>query len=174
MAGLMSGLMPGLTRIAAAAALSMLIATALPARAQSPSPEALATAKELMAASGATGQFKTVLPLVFQQLRPVITQGRPEVERDYDQIMPKILELAERQYATVAEEMAMIYARNFSVQEMQELTAFYKSPIGQKFLERFPVVVQESIAVGQKFGERLVKDMQETLTDELRKRGHKL
>jgi hypothetical protein len=36
------------------------------------------------------------------------------------------------------------------------------------------VVAQQSIAVGQKFGETLVREMQETLTEELRKRGHKL
>jgi hypothetical protein len=165
--------MTGLIRLAAAVALCMLIAAA-PARAQSPSPEAMAAAKELIEASRAADQFKTLLPLISQQLKPAIAQGRPEVERDYDQIMPLLTELAQREFAKVAADMAAIYARNFSVEEMRQITAFYRSPVGQAFLDRFPAVAQQSVAVGQKFGEALVKEMQQTLTDELRKRGHKL
>jgi hypothetical protein len=168
--------MTGLTRIAAAAALCFLCLSiaAAPARAQAPSPEAMAAAKELIEASRAADQFKTLLPLISQQLKPAIAQGRPEVERDYDQIMPLLTELAQRQFAQVADDMAAIYARNFSVEEMRQITAFYRSPVGQAFLDRFPAVAQQSLAVGQKFGESLVKEMQRTLTDELRKRGHKL
>jgi hypothetical protein len=162
-----------LITFAAAAALTVLFAAG-PVRAQNLSPEAAAAARELIEASRAADQFKTLLPLITQQLKPVIVQGRPEVERDYDTIMPLMSELAQRQFARMSDEMAAIYARNFSVEEMRQLTAFYKSPIGQTFLERFPAVAQQSLMVGQKFGQSLVKEMQEVLTDELRKRGHKL
>ena len=57
---------------------------------------------------------------------------------------------------------------------MRQITAFYRSPVGQTFLQRFPAVAQQSLAAGQKFGESLVREMQRTMTDELRKRGHKL
>lgn len=144
------------------------------ARAQESSPEALAAGRELIEASRAAEQFKTLLPLIAGQLKPAIVQGRPEVERDYDQVMPLMVELAQRQLAKVTDDMAAIYARNFSVEEMRQITAFYRSPVGQTFLQRFPAVAQQSLAAGQKFGESLVREMQRTMTDELRKRGHKL
>jgi hypothetical protein len=144
------------------------------ARAQDSSPEALAAGRELIEASRAAEQFKTLLPLIARQLKPAIVQGRPEVERDYDQIMPRMIEMAQQQFAEVTDDMASIYARNFSVEEMRQITAFYRSPAGQVFLDRFPAVAQQSLAVGQKFGQSLVKEMQRTLTEELRKRGHKL
>ena len=48
---------------------------ALPARAQSPSPDAIAAAQELMTAMKATDQIKAILPLVMQSLKPAIVQG---------------------------------------------------------------------------------------------------
>jgi hypothetical protein len=169
----MGVLMTGLIRIAATAALCTFLALS-PASAQSPSPDAIAAARELIVASRASDQFKTLMPLITQQLKPAIAQGRPEVERDYDKIMPLMNEMAQRQFAKLADDMAAIYAKNFSVEEMRQITAFYRSPIGQKFLERFPAVAQESLIVGQKFGESLVRELQQNLTEELRKRGHKL
>lgn len=157
----------------AAFAMATCLASGL-ARAQDSSPEALAAGRELIEASRAADQFKTLLPLIARQLKPAIVQGRPEIERDYDQVMPLMIDLAQRQLAKVTDDMAAIYARNFSVEEMRQITAFYRSPVGQAFLERFPAVAQQSLALGQKFGESLVKEMQRTLTDELRKRGHKL
>jgi hypothetical protein len=157
----------------AAIAVATCLASGL-ARAQDSSPEGLAAGQELIEASRAADQFKTLLPLIARQLKPAIVQGRPEIERDYDQVMPLMIDLAQRQLAKVTDDMAAIYARNFSVEEMRQITAFYRSPVGQAFLERFPAVAQQSLALGQKFGESLVKEMQRTVTDELRKRGHKL
>jgi hypothetical protein len=157
----------------AAIAVATCLASGL-ARAQDSSPEGLAAGQELIEASRAADQFKTLLPLIARQLKPAIVQGRPEIERDYDQVMPLMIDLAQRQLAKVTDDMAAIYARNFSVEEMRQITAFYRSPVGQAFLERFPAVAQQSLALGQKFGESLVKEMQRTVTDELRKRGHNL
>src|ERR1700757_2293078 len=62
-----------------------------PAWAQTPAPppaENLAAARELVGVMKATDQFKAVLPTIMQGIKPSIVQGRPEVERDYDTIMP--------------------------------------------------------------------------------------
>src|SRR6185295_18624836 len=55
-----------------------------PASAQSPSPEARAAARDLIATMKLTDQFKVLMPMIFEQFKPVIVQGRPEVERDYN------------------------------------------------------------------------------------------
>ena len=63
------------------------------AAAQTPSPEAMTVARELVVAMRAGEQFKAVLPLILQQLKPVITQGRPEVARDFDAVLPALQEV---------------------------------------------------------------------------------
>jgi hypothetical protein len=165
--------MQGLIKTIAAAAMAMLVAAG-PAGAQNPSPEAMAAAKELVVVSRAADSFKAFLPLIAQQLKPAIVQGRPEVERDYDKVMPIMTEVALKQLDKLTDEIAVIYARTFSADEMRQVAAFYRTPVGQRFLDKVPDILQQSMALGQKFGEALVKEIQQTLIDELRKRGHKL
>ena len=145
---------------------------ALPARAQSPSPDAIAAAQELMTAMKATDQIKAILPLVMQSLKPAIVQGRPEVERDFDDISRRLLEAFNARVNEVIALGATIYARNFTVDELRELTAFYRSPLGQKVQQKLPTVMQESMAMGARFGKVISREAGEQMINELRKRGH--
>ena len=65
-----------------------------------------------------------------------------------------------------------IYASHFTVSELKEVTAFYKTPTGQKFLEKTPIVMQQTMAAGKKFGEVVGAEAQQEMVDELRKKGH--
>ena len=57
---------------------------------------------------------------------------------------------------------AEIYAENFSDQEIQELINFYKSPIGQKMLERQPAIMKSTMT---KMQTEMVKIMPELQAD---------
>jgi hypothetical protein len=74
----------------------------------------------------------------------------------------------------IIDEVIAIYARNFTADELREVTAFYRGPTGQKFLQKQPVILQDSMAVGQKFGQSVATEMQNRIVEELRKRGHKI
>jgi uncharacterized protein len=149
-----------------------------PAAAQSPSsapsPGALAAARDLITATRAADQLKTLLPLFMQRLKPAIVQGRADVARDFDAIMPQLIEALTARSDVFAEGVAEIYARNFTVEELQQVAAFYRGPVGQKFLEKMPVIAQESMAMGQKFGQEVAGEMRNRMIEELRKRGHNI
>jgi hypothetical protein len=134
----------------------------------------MAVAKELMEAGKAADQANMLLPLLFQQLKPVIVQGRPNVERDYDKIAPVLMEAFTQQTQAMLDEIAAIYARNFTVEEKRQLATFYRSPAGQKFIEKMPVIAQQSMAAGQKIGQKIAQDLQARIMEELRKRGHNI
>jgi hypothetical protein len=57
-----------------------------------------------------------------------------------------------------------VYAKNLELADIEELIRFYRSPTGQRFLDKQSVILQESMAVGQKWGEQLgaqaVREMQ--------------
>ena len=152
----------------------LLLALGRPALAQIPSPEATAAAKELVEAMRATDQLKVLMPMMMQQLKPVIVQGRLEVERDYDAMVPQMLSAADARVGEFAGSIAAIYANHFTVDELRQLAAFYRGPVGQKFLQIMPKIMQDSMAVGQKFGESLAADTRNRMIEELRKRGHKI
>jgi hypothetical protein len=153
------------------AALALLTA---PARAQSPAPEARASARELVETMRTVDQMRLIMPMILQQLKPAIVQGRPEVERDFDLSLPLVLEAMNVRLGELVDAIALIYATNFSADELRQVTAFYRTPVGQKFLEKLPAVTQQSLAIGQKFGQQLAGDLRERMVEQLRKKGHSI
>jgi hypothetical protein len=145
-----------------------------PAAAQAPPPDALAAAKELVVTMRAADQLKNLLPVIMQQLKPAIVQGRPQIEKDYDAIMPTLVEGMLARGNELIELMAVVYARNFTAAEIQQVTAFYRGPVGQKFLEKMPAIAQESMQAGQKWGQAVAGEMRTRVIEELRKRGHNI
>ena len=47
-------------------------------------------------------------------------------------------------------EMVPLYARHFTLDEIRQLTALYRSPLGAKMLTTMPVLMQEGMQIGQK------------------------
>ena len=137
-----------------------------------PPPENLAAARELVLVMKATDQFKALLPTIMQALKPAFVQGRPEMEKDFDAILPAVNEVAARRVNELAEALAVIYASNFSVAEIHDITAFYRSPTGQRFLAQQPIIARESLLAGQKWAQALSTELKEAIADQLRKRGH--
>jgi len=144
-----------------------------PASAQSPPADAMAAARELVVTMRSADQFKALMPIIIGNLKPAIVQNRPEVERDYDAIVPLMLEAMNARVDGLIDEITVLYARSFTVAELTDITTFYRGPTGQKFLEKLPAITQESMAIGQKFGQTVVAEIQNRIVEELRKRGHK-
>jgi uncharacterized protein len=162
------------------ASIAVFVAVALlsasPLRAQTPSTAAppadnLVAARELVATMKATDQFKLLLPSIFQALKPAIVQNRPDAAKDFDAIVPIVTAGAMKRLDDFAEMLAEIYARNFTIDQIHDLTAFYKTPTGQKLIAQQPIIARESMAAGQRFGRQLVADLTDQINDELKKRG---
>jgi len=142
------------------------------ASAQPVSDDAIAAARELMIVMRATDQFKALLPNVVQAMKPAVVQGRPDVEKDFDVIVPVLLEGMNVRVDELTNELATVYARNFTADEMRQITAFYRSVTGQRFVEKMPAVAQQSLPVGQAWGQKVAAELQGRIAEELRKRGH--
>jgi len=145
-----------------------------PVAAQPAPDETLSAARELITVMRATDQLKQMLPTIMQALKPAIAQGRPQVERDLDTLMPLLLDGMGSRVGELVDQMAAVYARNFTRDEIGQLTTFYRTPVGQKFLEKMPTVMQESMSLGQAFGQRVAGELQTRMIEELRKKGHNL
>ena len=141
-----------------------------PAPAQSP--DAIAAARELMVTLKSGDQFKAFMPSIMKTLKPAIVQNRPAVERDYDALVPLLLEAMNARVGEIIDTVAAIYARTFTAAELNEIIAFYRGPTGQKFVQRQAGIMQESMVAGQKWGQELGGELQRRMTDELRKKGH--
>jgi hypothetical protein len=145
-----------------------------PVAAQPAPADTVSAARELITIMRATDQLKQMLPTIMQALKPAIAQGRPQVERDLDTLMPVLLDSMSSRLGELVDQMAGVYARNFTSDEIRQLTTFYRTPVGQKFLEKMPTVMQESMSLGQAFGQKVAGELQTRMIEELRKKGHNL
>ncbi len=155
-----------------AACLVLTLIAVAPAPAQSP--DAVAAAKQLMTTMKSVDQFKAIMPSLFRALKPVIVQNRPDIERDYDALVPVMMEAMNSRVEELLDKIAALYAKNFTADELNEITAFYRGPTGQKFVQQMPALMQQSVAIGQQFGQTLGAELQQRMKEELRKKGHDL
>ena len=133
-----------------------------------PSPEALASAKELIAVMHLTDQYKVIIRDIIQTLKPSIVQGRPEVDQQYDAIAPTLVDAFQPRLSELSDIMAVIYAKNLSMEDLQALVAFYKTPTGQRLIQKLPTLAGESrVAVSR----TVVGEVRQRMIEELRKKG---
>jgi uncharacterized protein len=152
----------------------MLLFSISGASAQSPSPEAMTAARSLVTTMKLSDQYRALLPGVLLGLRPTLTQDRPEIERDFDAMMPMMVEAFAPYYTTMVDNVATIYANNFTAAELREIEAFYRQPVGRKLLDKSQVLAQQSAQVGQDASRKAAEEIRKRLTEALRQKGHKL
>lgn len=156
------------------AAVVVMTILAAPARAQAPAPETLAAARDLIATVKFSDQFNALMPNIMTGMKATIVQNRPEVERDYDAFVPALLDTMRQRLGELTETVALIYAENFTVDDLRAITAFYKTPVGQKYIEKTSQVTRQTMVAGQQFGKTISAEAQKLMVEELRKKGHTL
>lgn len=144
------------------------------AQAQTPSPDAMAAARSLVVTMKQADQYRALLPEILLTLKPALTQDRPEIERDYESMTPVIVDAFAPYVQQMVDQLATVYATNFTVDELKQIEAFYKQPVGQKLLSKDAAIEQAATQIGQDGGRKASDDLRARLTQALRQKGHKL
>ena len=141
----------------------------LAASAEAPSPEAMKVARSLVTTMKLGDQYKALLPAILLRIKPVVTQQRPELEkRFYGLLTADAGDLYTPYYNEMLEQAATVYAANFTVDEMQQIEAFYRQPVGQKLIEKSPAIAQQTAQIGQDVSLKAADDLRLRLTEALR------
>jgi uncharacterized protein len=74
----------------------------------------------------------------------------------------------------IGEGMAKIYASEFTEQELKDLVAFYKSPLGQKLLASEPRAIQFSMTYMNQWAQQFAEIVNGEFRAEMRKRGKQI
>jgi len=64
------------------------------------------------------------------------------------------------------EKVVPVYDKYYTLEDLRAVNAFYSSPAGQKILATLPQVMQESMAVGQAWGQEVAKKAADELEAE--------
>jgi uncharacterized protein len=137
-------------RIRVVALALLLCGSTICARAEdSPNPEALAAAEELIAVIS-PDMMRQLMNGTIETMWPILEEKVLAGKKIDDATVAKLRnEFTRIQIAGVEETMKEwppIYARHFTVDELHQLTAFYRTPIGTKTLREMPQMTKEGNA----------------------------
>jgi uncharacterized protein len=69
------------------------------------------------------------------------------------------------------DDMAKIYVEEFTLQELKDLTAFYKTPTGQKAALRVPQLMNKGADLGMRRVQDHMPELQKAVQDEAKRLG---
>lgn len=152
-------------------ALFACLALAQGALAADPAPASAAAVRELLDAmnyrvtwKASMEQMARTMPNIMRQQTEAAlradasltdAQRRERLQR-MDEEMPKITAALNQVFndpallADIETEMIALYSRHFTAEELKQIAAYYRTPVGTKSMKLMPQVMAESMAIGQR------------------------
>jgi hypothetical protein len=162
-----------MSRVALVAAfgLATAFATLTPAAAADFTKEQLAAARAAIDASHVSDGFDNVLLGVTQQAKANFIRSNPSFSSQIETATNKVAIDLAGERVELDRQIQQIWAAKFTVPELQEITRFYTSPVGQKLSKETAGMVAYSMQAVQIYQQKLSQDMAIKVREELKKQG---
>src|SRR5260221_3135926 len=148
-----------------------LMAVAPAAFAQEITASHLAVALDVVKSAKASGGFENVLPLLAEQVENKLIRVRPELNKEIvAAVEDAALKLSSRR-ADLDNDVARIWAKAFTEEELQTIATFYKTSAGQKFADVGAQVVSESYQAVGHWSDRVGEELLQKSRDGLKAQG---
>jgi uncharacterized protein len=138
------------------------------------SPTALAAAKEILAMKNAAAMYQAAVPNIVQQTKDTLVQANLNYQKDLNEVAVVVAQSLAGREKEIGEGMALVYANEFTEQELTALVAFYKSPLGQKLLINEPRAIQMSMSYMNQWAQQFAGIVNGEFRAEMRKRGKQI
>lgn len=160
--------------LASLAALMLALAGLSPTYAQDRQALALTEARRMMEITKAAENTRQMLPAMSKMVGDMIARANPGLDTQVRAAMDELFlpEISARLPAFV-DEIALLYTKHFTLEELRQLNTFYSSPVGQKSANVMPQIMQQSMQMGSAWGQAVAMDVLQKLAPKLRERGIK-
>ncbi|WP_336279171.1 DUF2059 domain-containing protein [Bartonella sp. CB175] len=127
----------------------------------------LNSAKKAISAIHATDQFDSFLPTAARDLKNELIGDDPNLATAISEIVDKqALALAKRR-ANLEREIAQVYAKYFTQEELDAITAFYSSDTGKKFLVEVPNIARDAYSTFDIWRSVIMQDLIKNVKKEM-------
>jgi hypothetical protein len=138
-------------------------------------PELLAAASDLQTTNGSAARMDELIDAMIPAMIDLIRQGDATISKDVlDAFANEFRTEMKAAIPQVLDETACVMARHYALADMQQLKAFYASPLGQKLLKESTPVAKEMFAVGQAWGQATGAAAARHVIEKLRAKGMKI
>ncbi len=131
----------------------------------------LQAAREVIVGSGISRSFEAFIPQFIDQAKASLSQSRPELIKDLEEISKTIMPQLAAEQSQIVEIGARVYASRMSEAELKEIAAFFKTPAGLNYVKTQPDVLAELFADMQDWSQRLGARIIDIFRAEMKKRG---
>ena len=164
-------LMRGAKTIIAAVMTAGLIGLSVPAIAQEVPPEQLALARKYIDLTDRASVYEVaVVETGIETMQQIVTQN-PEILQQTDDAITKVIQEYNGRKGELLDQFARVYATRFSIEELQQIVAFYESPTGQKLAQANSEPNTDLQRVMQVFNNNLKREFFAKVRSELRANG---
>ena len=119
----------------------------------------------------ASAMYAAAVPNIVQQTKDQLLQSNLNYQKDLNEVAVIVAQKLAGREKEIGEAWANIYTNEFSEQELKDLLAFYKSPLGQKLLATEPRAIQLSMAYMNQWAQAFGETVSNEFRAEMRKRG---
>ncbi len=142
------------------------------AYAQGVSEQHLDSARKAISAIRATDQFDSFLPNAAHDFKNELISDDPNLATSISDIVDKqALALAKRR-SNLEKEIAHVYAKYFTQEELDAITAFYSSDTGKKFLTEVPNIARDAYSTFDTWRSALMQDLIKNVKKEMSETLH--
>jgi uncharacterized protein len=133
--------------------------------AAAPSAKTVDAAKALLEASGLEGQMSVMYANMINAMGAGIA---PEKREGFKKVTLNFLSKY-MSYESLKQDLALVYAAEFSADELKAITAFYLTPAGKKLNSKMSVLQQRGITIAQQKLQEHAVELQQDIEKEIGK-----
>jgi hypothetical protein len=122
-----------------------------------------------------TNMTEQLTNVVAQQMAESMRRSNPDMPARVAGIITEVVvsrfKAAMNEQGGLISQMVPIYAKYFTREDVQALTAFYQSEAGRKSISVMPALFQESMMLGQRWTEGMMLSLRAEVEKRLREEG---
>jgi len=158
------------TRIAM---LALLLVFCAPAFADALTVEKKTDIERLLEMTGALALAQQMSNAVVVQMTQALERARPDIPPSVLNVLPvEVDAVVKANIGSFKELVIPIYHKHFTGPEIKEMIRFYSTDLGKKTIRVMPMLVNESMQAGQKWGQSLAPEIQQRVRARLKKEGY--
>ncbi|MDF0705790.1 DUF2059 domain-containing protein [Flagellimonas okinawensis] len=117
------------------------------------------TLKRMFEVSGTEISFQTAIKQMFSMFREQYPTIETEIWVDLEK------EFSKTSLNELTEMLVPVYSKHLNQQDLEDLIQFFETPVGKKYAASTPLILQESMQVGQQWGMKIGQDFQRKLQE---------
>lgn len=137
-------------------------------------PAQIALARAVVVDSGISSSFQLIIPQYLEQIALSVTRTRPELVADLNLVLAEIRPDFDKKVDEMIDSAAQLYAQRLSQKELEDVSAFFKSASGRKYVGSQPFLMNDMFVAMQAWSQKISVDMMSRVREEMRKKGHQL